>query len=205
MAVSKVKGGTTVKSNVSKMRTALRDNIEGALRGAAFDGRSMAVREINKTSGQANPHRGTRTITSPGLRGWTSGLNRDTGALASSIYVFGPRFNDYDKCLSRARALYLTRYKSEHFDQRQLPKIEAPRQLAGAGVSSAQAGFATCLKYGLWWEKGHDNRWTRRHEQQAFMGPSRDYALERLAIRLRGKNLLESRDRSGSGRADKKK
>jgi len=197
MPVTSVKGGTTVKSNVSKLRTALKDNVEGALRGAAFDGRKMAVREINKTAGQVNKYRGQRTVTSPGLRGWTGGLNKDTGALAASIYVFGPRLNDYDKCLSAARSLYLSRYKSEHFDARQLPKIDAPKQLAGEGMHSAQAGFATCLKYGLWWEKGHDNQWTRRHEQQAFMGPNRDYALERLAERLKGKNLLQSRDRSG--------
>jgi hypothetical protein len=122
---------------------------------------------------------GLRAHVAAELDGGSLPIHSDTTALAKSLYVQSETASDYDKARGQAKVAYVTSasrwsqavraeldgraYSPEHFDARC-----APEEPLTAGQGSIKAAVATMLIYGLWWEYGHSNLFTKADEPARY-------------------------------------
>lgn len=128
------------------------------------------------------------------------GLGTDTGTYIEAIFIQTPFGSDYDERVRAAGQAYLNNpsmwaepvqekvdpdaYSQRHFDERVAPEEPLPVE---RGVAIARV--ATFWAVAHFWEFGHNNRFTERHEQRPVFGPEADQFMERFAAGF--ENLLE--------------
>src|ERR1017187_8963999 len=109
-------------------------------------------------------------------------IQSDTKALAASLYVKSTGMNDYEERLAEAHLAYVgspskhaagvqamltpAAYSDEHFAERVQPDEPRPEK-----PGTVVAAVCTMLAYGLFWEMGHSNLYTKREEHRPWMLP----------------------------------
>lgn len=157
-------------------KTAARDTIAAL----ALDGRKRCVQLAKTGFTEFGTNTGDR------ISGLTSELQVHTGGMMASFYVVTGRkggIDDYEACKGRMLQKYSSLYGPDRASKWVAPKVN---------VGPKQAAFGSASRVMAYWEYGHDNRWTGKHEYNPILRPVRE-ELKAVAARRMDEAIKRAR------------